>query len=197
MASFTADDVSSVTRNVDAIADQLITLSHGLSADPELSYEEHRAAARCADLMEEHGFDVERAIYGLPPEDVGGEAANSLTYATVEGNERRRAQRVSAPWCARIEQALTAQTPRPVVIKFNLDATVRADLATRMAAHAVALDNGVRTLSEVRVLEDLAPLTPEQWDEWAQWQAARGKSSAMAPAPDPEADDPPDEGTTA
>lgn len=137
------------------------------------------------------------AIYGLPPEDVGGEAANSLTYATVEGNERRRAQRVSAPWCARIEQALTAQTPRPVVIKFNLDATVRADLATRMAAHAVALDNGVRTLSEVRVLEDLAPLTPEQWDEWAQWQAARGGSSATASTPDPAADAPPDGGTTA
>ena len=123
------------------------------------------------------------AIYGLPPEDVGGEAANSLTYATVEGNERRRAQRVSAPWCARIEQALTALTPRPIMIKFNLDATVRADLATRMAAHAVALDNGVRTLAEVRVLEDLAPLTDEQWLEWARWQTARGKAADQGKAP--------------
>ncbi len=33
-------------------------------------------------------------IYGLEPEDCGGEAANSLTYATTEGNERKRAQRI-------------------------------------------------------------------------------------------------------
>lgn len=133
------------------------------------------------------------AIYGLPPEDVGGEAANSLTYATVEGNERRRAQRVSAPWCSRIEQALTAQTPRPVVIKFDLDATVRATFAERVAAYAQALDSGQLVLSEVREREDLSPLTPEQWAEWAQWQAARG--SAAPTPPDPMADTPPNGGT--
>ncbi len=66
MASFTADDVTAVTANIDAIADQLLALSHELSADPELSYEEHRAAARCADLLEKHGFEVERTSYGLP-----------------------------------------------------------------------------------------------------------------------------------
>jgi len=130
------------------------------------------------------------AIYGLPPEDVGGEAANSLTYATVEGNERRRAQRVSAPWCARIEQALTAQTPRPVVIKFDLDATVRATFAERVGAYSAALDSGQLVLSEVREREDMSPLTPEQWAEWAQWSAARG---AAKPEPEPMA---PDEGTT-
>lgn len=120
------------------------------------------------------------AIYGLPPEDVGGEAANSLTYATVEGNERRRAQRVSAPWCARIEQALTALTPRPVVIKFDLDATVRATYAERVGAYAQALDSGQLVLSEVREREDLSPLTDEQWAEWARWTA--GKSGAGAGA---------------
>lgn len=129
------------------------------------------------------------AIYGLPPEDVGGEAANSLTYATVEGNERRRAQRVSAPWCARIEQALTAQTARPVVIKFDLDATVRATFAERVGAYSAALDSGQLVLSEVREREDLSPLTPEQWAEWAKWQAARGTSTATEPGPEP------DEGT--
>jgi HK97 family phage portal protein len=134
------------------------------------------------------------AIYGLPPEDVGGEAANSLTYATVEGNERRRAQRVSAPWCARIEQALTAQTARPVVIKFDLDATVRATYAERVGAYAQALDSGQLVLSEVREREDMSPLTPEQWAEWAQWSAARG---SVKPAPEPEPEPmAPDEGTT-
>ncbi len=61
---FTDSDVSAVSANVDTISEQLTHLSHEISADPELSYEEHRAAARCADLLEQHGFDVERASYG-------------------------------------------------------------------------------------------------------------------------------------
>ena len=66
MASFTADHVASVTATVDAASGSLIALSHAISADPELSYEEHRASGRCADLLEQSGFDVERASYGQP-----------------------------------------------------------------------------------------------------------------------------------
>lgn len=121
------------------------------------------------------------AIYGLPPEDVGGEAANSLTYATVEGNERRRAQRVAAPWCSRIEQALSEQMPRPQYVKFNLDATVRADLLTRMKAHEVALATGMSTLDEARALEDKPPLTPAEWEQWQMWTSARGGKPAAEP----------------
>ncbi|MCZ3387768.1 MAG: M20 family metallopeptidase [Actinomycetia bacterium] len=66
MASFTSDNVTAVTANVEGMRDTLITLSHDISADPELSYNEHRAAARCADLLEQHGFEVERASYGQP-----------------------------------------------------------------------------------------------------------------------------------
>jgi len=127
------------------------------------------------------------AVYGLPPEDVGGEAANSLTYATQESNERRRAQRVAAPWCIRLEQALTLQTPRPQYVRFNLDATVRADLKTRMEAHAIAMDTGLETLDEARALEDKAPLTDEQWSRWQAWQQAR-RSAPQAPAQTREGD---------
>ncbi len=53
-------------RSVDAAAPQLLELSHALSADPELAYQEHRAAERCSALLEEHGFAVERGAYGQP-----------------------------------------------------------------------------------------------------------------------------------
>ncbi|MEU8761433.1 amidohydrolase [Streptomyces sp. NPDC048659] len=46
--------------------DAVIGLSHALHADPELAYEEHRAARRIADLVEGAGFDVTREAYGLP-----------------------------------------------------------------------------------------------------------------------------------
>lgn len=63
---FTATDVRTITTNVESISDELLTLSHDIAADPELSYDEHRAAERCAALLEKHGFDVERGSYGQP-----------------------------------------------------------------------------------------------------------------------------------
>ncbi|MEU2235013.1 M20 family metallopeptidase [Streptomyces vietnamensis] len=51
-----------LTRHQEAV----IGLSHALHADPELAYEEHRAARRITDLVERAGFDVTRGAYGLP-----------------------------------------------------------------------------------------------------------------------------------
>ncbi|WP_424215216.1 M20 family metallopeptidase [Streptomyces sp. BI20] len=45
--------------------DELLALSHALHADPELAYQEHRAARRIADLAERAGFAVTRASHGL------------------------------------------------------------------------------------------------------------------------------------
>jgi amidohydrolase len=66
VAAFTAAQVDAVTAAVDDASGVLVGLSHAIAADPEPAYEEHRAAARCADLLEEHGFAVERGAYGLP-----------------------------------------------------------------------------------------------------------------------------------
>ncbi len=66
MPSFSAAQVEAVQRTVGEHADTLVGLSHAIAADPELAYDEHRAAARCADLLAEHGFDVERGAYGQP-----------------------------------------------------------------------------------------------------------------------------------
>ncbi|MFE9040511.1 amidohydrolase [Streptomyces sp. NPDC012421] len=46
--------------------EDLVDLSHALHADPELAYEEHRAARRITDLVEAAGFETERGAYGLP-----------------------------------------------------------------------------------------------------------------------------------
>jgi amidohydrolase len=43
----------------------LVALSHEIAADPELAYEEHRAAERCAALLQAGGLTVERGTYGL------------------------------------------------------------------------------------------------------------------------------------
>ncbi len=51
---------------VDTRASELVDLSHAIAADPELAYQEFRAAERCAVLLESGGLTVERGAYGLP-----------------------------------------------------------------------------------------------------------------------------------
>ncbi|CAA9342436.1 MAG: N-acyl-L-amino acid amidohydrolase [uncultured Nocardioidaceae bacterium] len=66
MTNWTEEQLDAVTTRVEGLAPRLVALSHAISADPELAYAEHRAAARCADLLEEHAFVVERGAYGQP-----------------------------------------------------------------------------------------------------------------------------------
>ncbi|MER7759189.1 amidohydrolase [Streptomyces sp. NPDC097619] len=51
-----------LTRGQEAV----LGLSHALHADPELAYEEHRAARRIARLAERAGFATELGAFGLP-----------------------------------------------------------------------------------------------------------------------------------
>jgi amidohydrolase len=50
---------------VDGLAPELVALSHDIHAHPELSFQEHFAAAALADALERHGLLVERGAYGL------------------------------------------------------------------------------------------------------------------------------------
>jgi len=54
------------SRAVTAAVDELVGLSHRIHAHPELSFEEERAAAWCAEVLDAHGFDVTHEICGLP-----------------------------------------------------------------------------------------------------------------------------------
>jgi amidohydrolase len=44
----------------------LVALSRAIHDEPELCFEEVRAAQRAGDMLDEAGFDVERGAYGLP-----------------------------------------------------------------------------------------------------------------------------------
>jgi amidohydrolase len=51
---------------VDRLADDLEALSHRIHANPELCYQEVKAAGWLADFLAAHGFAVERGIVGVP-----------------------------------------------------------------------------------------------------------------------------------
>jgi len=55
-----------ISSAISRIGPELVELSAALHSDPELSMDEYRAAGRIAQLLEDHGFEVERGIAGLP-----------------------------------------------------------------------------------------------------------------------------------
>lgn len=54
-----------VTAVVDARREQLVRLSHGVHADAELAFEEHRSSSRVADAAAAAGFDVVHGTAGM------------------------------------------------------------------------------------------------------------------------------------
>ncbi|MBI2553194.1 MAG: amidohydrolase, partial [Candidatus Rokubacteria bacterium] len=63
----TTDELKTkVCRALDALADELEAISHRLHANPELCYEEQKAAAWLTEFLEQKGLKVERGVGGLP-----------------------------------------------------------------------------------------------------------------------------------
>lgn len=98
------------------------------------------------------------AIYGVPPEKVGGETGSSLTYATVEQNSIDLLTWTLRPWLARLEEALSLLRPPQEDVRFNADAMLRTDTLTRYQTHRIARVIGLNNIDELRLLEELEPL---------------------------------------
>jgi HK97 family phage portal protein len=101
------------------------------------------------------------AVYGIAPEEVGGEASNSLTYANEEMRQTTRLHNLR-PWMSRLETGFSALLPDVEYVKFAADATIRADISTRWSVYEIQRRMGYRNLDEIRALEDEAPLPDGQ-----------------------------------
>lgn len=97
------------------------------------------------------------AVYGIAPEEVGGEASNSLTYANEEMRQTTRLHNLR-PWMSRLETGFSALLPEVQYVRFAADATIRADISTRWNVYEIQRRLGYRNLDEIRALEDEAPL---------------------------------------
>jgi HK97 family phage portal protein len=96
--------------------------------------------------------------FGVQPELIGADSGNSLTYANVEQRALDFLTFGLRPWLVRLEVALSALLSSTTTVKFNAAALVRTDLLTRYQAHESAIRAGWKLRSEVRELEDLAPV---------------------------------------
>lgn len=120
------------------------------------------------------------AIFGIPPEWVGGETGGSLTYNNPEQNGLHVYKVVLLPWLTLIESNFSRLLPDRQFVKFNPDGILRGDTKSRYEAHKIGIDAGFLTIDEVREMENKPPLP---------------KPPKPEPVPIPPADDNPDEDT--
>jgi len=120
--------------------------------------EEQRASA----------VDVARYI-GVPASAIDAAVdGQSITYQNMAQKQLDLLTNFIAPATTRRELKLTADAlPAPRFAKFNTDAILRLDPAARVTLTAEQIKSRVRTPDEVRALENLPPLTPEQVAQFA------------------------------
>lgn len=97
------------------------------------------------------------AVYGLPGDRIGGNRGDSLTYSNVEQSTLQIIEAMR-PWLVKLETAFFDILPQNRYIRFNPDALLRTDLATRANIYKSWRDIGFASVDEMRELEDLPPL---------------------------------------
>lgn len=119
------------------------------------------------------------AIYGIDPTEIGGEAANSLTYSTEELRQTKNLAKLQ-PWLVRFEAAFASWLPAEQQVSFNGDATIRADVKTRWEIYRVGREIGAINVDEIRALENKPPLPDGEGEDYTPL-----KSGKTEPAQDP------------
>src|SRR6516162_127374 len=102
-------------------------------------------------------------IYGLPAEMIGGQTGGSLTYNTVTMNALNFLTFSLRPWIIKIENALSALFPRGTFVKFDTSELLRMDPLSKAQYDQLTLGaspKAYRTLDEVRISNDWAPIDP-------------------------------------
>jgi HK97 family phage portal protein len=98
------------------------------------------------------------AILGLPPERIGGKRGDSLTYSTTEMESISLITDTLRPWLVRIETALFDILPVNQYVRFNSDAMLKVTTEERHKIYQLDRDIGLKTVNEIRDLEELEPL---------------------------------------
>ncbi|MGQ4513688.1 phage portal protein [Streptomyces sp. DW26H14] len=98
------------------------------------------------------------AIYGIPPEMIGGETGGSMSYSSPEQREIELIQFGLLPYLTKLEAHLSALLPRGQSARFDADAMIRTDIATRWSVYEKQRLIGARNIDEIRGDENLPPL---------------------------------------
>ncbi|MEV7684475.1 phage portal protein [Streptomyces bungoensis] len=106
------------------------------------------------------------AIYGVPPEMVGGETGGSMSYSSPEQREIELIQLTLKPWMATLESHLSMLTPRGQCVAFDSDALLHLDPLTRVTIAEKQRLIGSHNIDEIRNRDRMPPLPDGQGQDY-------------------------------
>lgn len=133
-----------------------------------LKYEQVSVNPNDSQFIELQRFTVEQVCryFRVPPAMVyAATSGQSVTYANANQADMHYLKHSLDGYLVRLENAMTALLPRPQLVRFNRNALLRSDAKSRYEVHALALKNKVRSVNEVRALEDEPPFAGKEFDE--------------------------------
>jgi len=119
-------------------------------------------------------------IFGVPPEMIGADGGNSMTYTNTEALMIRTLVTAARPWIARLEHALSALLRSSVNVRADVDELLRTDARTRIDVQTARLRMGVRSVDEIRAEDNLPPLPNNEGAQYL-WPPYASKIDATEP----------------
>ena len=120
-----------------------------------------------AQFLETRKFQINEIarIFRVPPHMVGDLEKSS--FSNIEQQSLEFVKYTLDPWVVRWEQSLSRSLlsedeKKRYFFKFNLEGLLRGDYQSRMNGYAIARQNGWMSANDIRELEDLDKVSPEQ-----------------------------------
>ena len=120
------------------------------------------------------------------PELLGYSSDNSMTYANIGQRLQHFLTLTLEPWLDALEDSLSRLVAQPRWVRFNRDALLRTDTASRYITYRDAINGGWMTINEVRALEDRTPVLwgnepPPIWHKGEAPAQAASADAGIAP----------------
>lgn len=132
-----------------------------------MSYKQIGIPPEEAQFLETRKFQINEIarLFRIPPHMVGDLEKSS--FSNIEQQSLEFVKYTLDPWVVRIEQALKKSLLLPEekkthFIKLNVDGLLRGDYQSRMNGYAIGRQNGWLSTNDIRELEELNPIPPEE-----------------------------------
>ncbi|MBR1810988.1 MAG: phage portal protein [Clostridia bacterium] len=120
-----------------------------------------------AQFLETRKFQINEIarIFRVPPHMVGDLEKSS--FSNIEQQSLEFVKYTLDPWVIRWEQSLmrallSQDEKKEYFLKFNVEGLLRGDYASRMSGYATARQNGWMSANDIRELENLERIPPEE-----------------------------------
>lgn len=116
-------------------------------------------------------------IFGVPPEMIGGDAGNSMSYANVTQRAMDFLTYSVQPWINRLEAAFANLLPAAQHLRFDTSALVRLDAETQWIVNQAKVNTAAATVNEIRSNDGKSPVA---WGDTPYMPGIKNASAGMA-----------------